>query len=84
MGKQEDEKFSFLPGFTIVHDFICPMILCVIKHDNSLLLDAKRQIIKIFYNFVRVDGFCCGKPIIIGVSIDYFKAIEHEFLSGRE
>ena len=34
--------------------------------------------------FVRVDRFCCGKPVIIGVPVNDAKAIEPEFLIRRD
>lgn len=82
--KKKDEKSSLLPKFTMVHDFPCPVNPCVIKHDNGLLADTKRQAVKILDDSLRVDGFSCGKPVIIGVSVDYTKAIEPEFLIGRD
>jgi hypothetical protein len=42
-GMKKDEKSSLLPKFAMAHDFPCPVNLCVIKHDNGLLADAKRQ-----------------------------------------
>jgi hypothetical protein len=83
-GQKEDKKSSLLPNLTITPDFFSAMNLRVVKHDNSLPLDAKRQAVKIFDNFVGVDGFSCGKPVIVGVPVDYAKAIEPEFLIGRD
>ena len=51
-GKKEDEESSFLPKPAMAHDFLCPVNLRVIKHDNGLLVDAKRQVVKI------PDDFC--------------------------
>ena len=82
--KKEYEKSSLLPHLTIAHDFLSTMNLCIIKHDNGLLLDAKRQEVKILDDFVRIDCFCCGKPLIIGVPVNDSKAIEPEFLIGRD
>jgi hypothetical protein len=64
----------------MAHDFPCPMNLCVIRHDNGLSPDAQRQIVKILDDSLRVDGCCCGKPLIMGVPVDDAKAIEPEFL----
>ena len=83
-GEKEDEKSPLLPKFTMAHDFLSPVDPCVIKHDNGLFADAKRQAVKILDDFLRVDGFRCGKPLIIGGPVDYAKAIESEFLVGRD
>lgn len=82
--KKEDEKSSLFPKLAMAHDFLSPMNLCVIKHDNGLFPDAKRQAVKIFDDSLSVDGFCCSKPVIIGVPVDDAKAIEPEFLIGRD
>ena len=82
--KKEDEKSSVLPKLSMAHDLPCPVNPCVIKHDNGLLADAKRQAVKIPDDFLRVDGFCCCKPVIIGVPVDYTKAIESEFPVGKD
>jgi hypothetical protein len=83
-GKKEDEKSSLFPKNTVAHDFLGPMNPCVIKHDNGLFPDAKRQVIKIFDDSVGVDGFCCGKPVITGIPVNDSKAIEPEFSIGRD
>lgn len=83
-GKKKDEESPLLPKLAMAHHFSCPVNPCVIKYDNSLLADAKRQAVKILDDFFRVDGFSCGKTIIIGVPVDYAKAIESEFLVGRD
>jgi len=83
-GKKKDEKSSLLPKFAMTHNFPCSVNPCVIKHDNGLLTNAKRQAVKILDDSLRVDGFSCGKPVIIGIPIDYTKTIESEFLVGRD
>ena len=83
-GKKEDEKSSLLPNLPMAHDFLCPVNLCIVKHDNGFLADAERQIIKILNDFVRVDGFSCGKPVIVGIPVDDAKAIEPGLLIGRD
>jgi len=80
--KEENEKASLLPKFAVAHNFLSPVNLCIIKHDNSFLPDAKRKVVKILDDFIRIDGFCCGKPVIIRVPVDYTKTIEPEFLIG--
>lgn len=82
--QKEDEQSSLLPHFSMARDFPSPMNLSVIKHNNGLFFDAKRQIVKILQDSIRVDGFCCGKSVIIGVSINDTKAIEPDFLIGRD
>jgi hypothetical protein len=83
-GKKKDEESSLLPKFAMAHHFPCPVNPCVIKHDNGLPADAKRQAVKILDDSLRVDGFSYCKPVIIGVPVDYTKAIESEFLVGRD
>jgi hypothetical protein len=83
-GKKKDEKSPVLPKFTMTHDFPCPVNPCVTKYENGLLFDAKRQAVKILDDSVGVDGFCCGKPVIIGVPVDDAKAIKPEFPVARD
>jgi hypothetical protein len=78
--KKEDEKSSLLPHLTKASDFLSPMNLCVIKHENGLLSDAKRQVVKILDDFVGIDRFSCGKSFIMRLSVDYTKTIESELL----
>ncbi|MDR2809339.1 MAG: hypothetical protein LBB84_02115, partial [Tannerellaceae bacterium] len=42
------------------------------------------QEVKILDDSVGVDGFRCGKPVIIGVPVNEAKAIESEFLIGKD
>ena|GEM_PF-4353627 len=73
-GKKEGEKSPFLPKLAMAHNFLYPVNLRVIKHNNSLPVDAKRQEVKVVDDSVRVDGLCCGKPIIIGLPVNDPKA----------
>jgi hypothetical protein len=64
--KKEDENPSLLPKLAMTHDFLCPMNLRVIKHENSLFLNAKRQIVKILDDSNAIESeFLIGKDVII-------------------
>lgn len=83
-GKKEDEKASLFPKLAMAHDFLGPVNLRVIKHDNGFLHDAERQAVKILDDSLGVDRFCRGKPVIVGVPVNDAKAIEPELLVGRD
>jgi hypothetical protein len=51
--KKEDEKSSVLPKLAMAHDFLRPMSLCVIKHDNGF---------PDFVNATPAPNFCTKSP----------------------
>lgn len=64
-------KTTLFPSFKAIFDFSTFMDAGIIQHLDSLLANAKREVLHKFYKLVRIDASQSGEPVVIAVAVNH-------------
>ena len=79
----KEKKSAFLPQHPQLLYLLVSMYACIVKHDESVFLNAQGKGIEVFNDLVRVNAFSRGEPMVAVVPVNHAEDVDPLCLPGR-